>query len=95
MKFAAATTLLFATLALANPAPVAQPEAEAIVPSLASEVDARAAGLRLEERKSKPKAPKNSNNSNDTSAAGTFLPNRALELGAIGLGVVEIVRLWA
>lgn len=31
---------------------------------------------------------------NNTSAAVTFEPNRVLQVGALTLGVVEIVRLW-
>jgi hypothetical protein len=104
MKFAA-LTLLLATLALANPAPiaepvavaqpeaiVAQPEFEALALRAAEpEVDASKAGIQLEARKSKPKG---GSNGNDTSAAIALTPSRVLELGALGLGVMEVVRLW-
>jgi hypothetical protein len=91
MRLTAVTTILFATVALANP--VAQPTAALGPASLAPEVDARAASM-LEERKTKK--PKSSGNkSNDTEAAGSLLaPSRVLELGALGLGVMEVVRLW-
>jgi hypothetical protein len=103
MKFAA-LTLLLATLALANPAPiaeplavaqpeavVAQPEFEALALRVAEpEVDASKADIQLEARKSKPKG----SSGNSTNAAIALTPSRALELGALGLGVLEIVRLW-
>jgi hypothetical protein len=91
MRLTAVTTILFATIALANP--VAQPTAALSPASLAPEIDARAASM-LEERKTKK--PKSSGNkSNDTEAAGSLLaPSRVLELGALGLGVIEVVRLW-
>lgn len=123
MKIAAATTLLFATLALANPAPVAQPEAEAgparaaqpkfepikvesrdqlreaLAPRVAEpvpEINARAAGIRLDSRDPKKGKPKtgSGNNTDSNNTAGMISPSRVLELGALGLGVMEIVRLW-
>ncbi|KAF2124168.1 hypothetical protein P153DRAFT_371045 [Dothidotthia symphoricarpi CBS 119687] len=95
MKFAAATTLLFATLALASPAPIAQPEALAqpievkTNTNMAPEIDART----LEARK-KPKIPKTSDGNSTSSAIVSMTPSRAVQLGALGLGVVEAVRLW-
>jgi hypothetical protein len=101
MKFSTTTTLLFATLSLASPAPLAQPAATAALApaSLAPEVDARAASLRLDTRDPKSNKPKtgsnNNNNTNETENASSLLaPSRVLELGALGLGVMEIVRLW-
>ncbi|KAF2730896.1 hypothetical protein EJ04DRAFT_514958 [Polyplosphaeria fusca] len=105
MKFAA-ITLVLATLALANPAPAADAQIEtpaqfeealaARDPSPAApEIVARAAGIQLAPRS--PKKPKvsNGNNKNNTdSAAGTLSPSKALGLGALGLGVMEVVRLW-
>lgn len=102
----AAVTLLLATLTMASPAPiaepmaveqpeavVAQPKFEALAARIAeSEVDASKAGIQLEARKSKPKV---GNNGNNTSAAIALTPNRALELSALGLGFLEVVRLWA
>ncbi|KAH7081631.1 hypothetical protein BKA63DRAFT_504206 [Paraphoma chrysanthemicola] len=90
MKFAAATTALFATLALASPAPAAQPDAAvAVAEPLLVE---RAPHPVLEARKkSKPKG----GSGNDTSAAVALSPSLALQLGAVGLGVMEVVRLWA
>jgi hypothetical protein len=89
MKFAAVSTLLFATLALASPAPAAQPNAAAIAQSL--EVLPRDAAHVLEARKKKPKGS-SGNSTNSTATAMT--PSRALQLGALSLGVMEIVRLW-
>jgi hypothetical protein len=97
MKFTTATTLLLATLTFTLATPIAEPtNTVAVAVAAAAPLHARAANFRLEERKKKkPKAPKNGNNTNDTSiAAGTIAPSRVLELGALGLGVMEIVRLW-
>ena len=94
MKVAAATTLLFATLALASPAPVARPEAAAIAQP-AEVLTARDPSPILEERAKKPKP--NSGNSNDTNSTGAAIaitPSRVLQLGALSLGVMEVVRLW-
>ncbi|KAH9861798.1 hypothetical protein J1614_011551 [Plenodomus biglobosus] len=97
MRFAAATTLLFATLALASPAPIAQPEAEVAQPL---DVIARDAAfiesIQLKARASKPKSGSGSSGGSDTntSAAITLTPNRVLQAGALGLGVIEMVRLW-
>jgi hypothetical protein len=96
MKVAAATSLLFATLALASPAPVAQPDANAaaVVAALPHEFVARNMPV-LEERAKKPKGGSgNNNDSNSTGAADMISPSRALQLGALSLGVMEIVRLW-
>jgi hypothetical protein len=89
MKFAALSTLLFATLALASPAPVAQPNSAAVVQPL--EVLPRDAAHVLEARKKKPKG--GSGNSTNSTAT-TMTPSRALQLGALSLGVMEIVKLW-
>jgi len=101
MRLSAITTLLFATLTLASPAPApaAQPTAALTPASLAPEVDARAASVLLD-RASKPKKPKggSGNNNNETeenAANGMLAPSRVLELSALGLGVMEVVRLWA
>lgn len=94
MKFAAATTLLFATLALAGPAPAAQPAAAA-VPALApapEPVEARDAILIT--RDPKKSKPKSSSGNSTNNAVGMLAPSRALELGVLGLGVLEVVRLW-
>jgi hypothetical protein len=53
MKVAAATTLIFASLALASPAPAAQPNAAAVVRPL--EVEPRAPEPVLLEARKKPK----------------------------------------
>ncbi|KAF2195807.1 hypothetical protein K469DRAFT_682061 [Zopfia rhizophila CBS 207.26] len=107
MKFAA-VTLLLATLALANPAPAAQPEVAVAQPETRAEFDAALAARnaapeveapkfeqRAPEPKKKPKSGGDSS-SNDTEegAAGMMSPSRVLELGALGLGIMEVVRLW-
>jgi hypothetical protein len=93
MKVAAATTLIFASLALASPAPAAQPNAAAVVRPL--EVEPRAPEPVLLEARKKPKGgSSNGNSSNSTGAADTISPSRALQIGALGLGVMEVVRLW-
>jgi hypothetical protein len=88
MKFAAASTFLFATLALATPAPAAQPD-HSVTPA---EIMPRAAMPILEERAKKPKPGNSGNNSNSTATMMT--PSRALQLGALSLGIMEVVRLW-
>lgn len=109
MKFAA-VTLFLAALALANPAPVAEPEAvaepvqidsraaldEVLAARVASpQLDARDAGLRLAPREPKKSKTKTGGGGNDTEdAAISLTPSRALQLGALGLGVMEVVRLW-
>lgn len=101
MRFAAATTLLFATLALANPAPLAHPEADGshLIETRSQLHNALAARdaealhhIQLDARAKKPK-PK-TGSGNDTGAADMMSPSRALQLGALGLGVIEVVRLW-
>ncbi|KAJ4374958.1 hypothetical protein N0V83_002037 [Neocucurbitaria cava] len=106
---AAVTTLLFATLALASPAAKLQPNAEDASPvlfksreefhhALAARDAAGAQNIRLDARDpmpKKPKTPSSGNNTNTTNAADmTITPSRALQLGALGLGVMEVVRLW-
>ncbi|OAL51826.1 hypothetical protein IQ07DRAFT_598631 [Pyrenochaeta sp. DS3sAY3a] len=102
MRFAAATTLLFATLALANPAPIARPEADGsqLIETRSQLHNALAArdaealhNIQLEARAKKPK-PGSGSSGNDTGAADMISPSRALQLGALGLGVIEVVRLW-
>ena len=108
MKVAATTTLLFATLALANPAPVAQPDTAA-APLAAPLIETREqfrnalaardaeaiSKIQLEARKKKPKPSNNKNKTNTSSAASDLMgPSRALQLSAMGLGVMEVVRLW-
>jgi hypothetical protein len=90
MKVTSVTTLVFATLALASPAPAAQPNAPAIAQPL--EVLPREATAVLEARKKKPKGGSSGNSTNST--ATTMTPSRVLQLGALGLGVMEVVRLW-
>lgn len=106
MKFAAATSLLFATLALASPAPLANPEPATIESreQLHNALSARnvltVPDIQLEERASSGgkggKGGKGGGGSgNSTSAASDMLsPNRVLQVAALGLGAVEVVRLW-
>jgi len=65
--------------------------AEPVVP----EIVARTAGIRLDSRDPKKSKPKGNNgNSTSNSSAISITPSRALELGALGLGIMEVVRLW-
>lgn len=106
MKFLAVTVLL-ATFVAANPAPaadpapaVAQPEsiqAEAAIAGRAANpepiLDVDAALLSRDPKKGKTGGG-GGGGGNDTDAAGMLTPSRALQLGALGLGVMELVRLW-
>ena len=104
MKVSTTLPLLFATLALANPAPasnprvpaIAQPEAREAAP--VPEIVARTAGIVLDDRSPKKGSSSGSGSKNTTnntdSAAGTITISRGLQLGALGLGVMEVVRLW-
>jgi hypothetical protein len=93
MKVATAISFIFTTLALASPAPAAQPNAAAVAQPL--EVEPRAPEPVLLEARKKPKGGSSSgNNSNSTGAADMISPSRALQLGALGLGVMEVVKLW-
>lgn len=102
----AGVTLLFASLAFANPAPAAQPAAAA-VPAPVAQPEAQPVPLNeaLIARIAEPapevvaragKKPKSSSNNGNstTDAAGMLTPSRALQLGALGVGVIEVVRLW-
>jgi len=91
MKVNAATTLLFATLAIASPAAIAQPNADAAAVAQPLEVEPRAPAPILEARKKKPKG---GSSGNSTGAATSITPSFVLSLGAAGVGAIEIVRLW-
>jgi hypothetical protein len=54
-----------------------------------------ATGLRLGARNPKNKVKINNSTIADTGAAGILLPNCVLLGGMIGLGVVEIARVWS
>lgn len=94
MKFAAFSTLLFATLTLASPAAQPHPGPAAAAVAQPFEIAARDPAPVLEARKKKPSGGKG-NDGNSTSAATDMLaPSRALQLGALGLGVMQITKLW-
>jgi hypothetical protein len=92
MKFAAATTILFATLALASPAPAAQPAAVAQPVAVAPREAAPAPVL--EARVPKKKGGSGSSGNNTSAASDMMTPSRVLQLGALGLGAMQVVRLW-
>jgi hypothetical protein len=109
MKFSAATTLLLTTLALASPAPVAKPDAVAEPISIESRTQlgktlaARNAiampDIQLAERattggKGGKGGSGGSGNSTESAASDMLSPSRVLQATALGLGVVEVVRLW-
>lgn len=93
MKVVAASTFILASLALANPAPVAQPESDVAAVAQPKFIAAREPNAlerpHLDIRAKKPKT----GSSNSSSAADTLTVSRALQLGAIGLGAIEVVRL--
>jgi hypothetical protein len=94
MKFAAATaTLLFASLSLATPAPAAGPLAPDTVKDFRHALFGRAAAAvpHLDTRKVKG-GSKGGNST--TSAAVAVSPSNAVMISALGLGAMEIVRLW-
>jgi hypothetical protein len=95
MKYVVATTLLCANLALAIPAPVTGPAVPETVPAFRDALVARAAEAlpQLEERATKPKGSSGGGSAN-SSAAVSVTPSSALIVGALGLGVMEVVRLW-
>ena len=109
MKFTAATTLLFATLALASPAPVANPDAVAEPVTIETREQFRhalsardvltAPEVQLEERASSGgkggKGGKGSGGNSSSAASDMLSPSRVLQAAALGLGVVEVVRLWS
>ncbi|KAF2878000.1 hypothetical protein BDV95DRAFT_8167 [Massariosphaeria phaeospora] len=104
-----ATAALATPAPVADAAPAAQPNqieslaqlSEALAARDAAhvvpEIVARTAGIRLDSRKSGKggKGGKGGDgNSTEDSAAGMLSPSHALELGALGLGIMEVVRLW-
>ncbi|OAL01181.1 hypothetical protein IQ06DRAFT_293292 [Phaeosphaeriaceae sp. SRC1lsM3a] len=93
MKFAAATTVLFATLSLASPAPAAQP-AEVAQPLAVAPREAAPAPYLEARVPKKPKTGSGGNKNTTDSAAIMMTPSRALQLGALGLGAMQVVRLW-
>lgn len=94
MKFIAITTFC-AALALATPAPVTGPAVPETVPEFRGALIARAAAAipQLEQRASKPKGS-SGGSGNSSSAAASVSPSGALMVSALGLGVMEVVRLW-
>ena len=92
MRLAAATTLLLATIALATPEPVAQPNTDAVVVAQPLELEARNPAPVLEARKKKPKGGSSGNST--TNGADTISASRMLQAAALGLGAMEAVRLW-
>lgn len=99
MKFVSTTTaLLFAALSLATPSPVTGPLAPETVPEFHHALAGRAAAAvaaipHLDTRASKPKG--GSKGGNGTSSAATSVsPSEALVISALGLGMIEVVRLW-
>jgi hypothetical protein len=98
MKFAATTaTLLFASLSLATPAPAARPLAPETVKDFRHALFGRAAAAfpQLDTRKVKGgSGSKGGNSTTSSSAAVAVSPSNALMISALGVGAMEIVRLW-
>jgi hypothetical protein len=101
-------TLILAAVAFASPAPVAAPKAAAALAAVAKpkpqSISAEealpprvATPAKIEvhnPKKSTPKIGKNSRNITNKGAAGMLTLSRALQIGTIRLGVMEVVRLW-
>ncbi|KAJ4992284.1 hypothetical protein SVAN01_02303 [Stagonosporopsis vannaccii] len=96
MKFSLATTLTLSTLALATPAPHAGPLVPDTLPEFRNALLSRVALPELVDRatSSKPKGSKGGSSGNTTSSAVSISPSGALMMGALGVGVVEVLRLW-
>ena len=93
MRFIATATLACATLALATPAPLNGPAVPESVPEFRHALMSRTAALpQLDTRASKPKGSKGG--SGNSSAAVQMSPSNVLVMGALSLGVMEVVRLW-
>lgn len=93
MRFFATTAIACASLALATPAPVGGPAVPESVPEFRHALLSRDATLpQLDTRASKPKGSKGG--SGNSSAAVAVSPSNVLVMGALGLGVMEVVRLW-
>ncbi|KAF2631399.1 hypothetical protein BU25DRAFT_418202 [Macroventuria anomochaeta] len=95
MKFIAAITLIYATLALSNPAPLTSPAVPESVPEFRHALMGRAAaGLpQLDDRASKPKGSSGGSSGNSSTAVSVS-PSGTLMMGALGLGLMGVVRLW-
>lgn len=95
MKLTATTTFLFAALTLATPAPIAGPLVPETIPEFRHAlVDRVAAALpHLDARASKPKGSKGGGN-DTSSAAVSVSPSGVMMMSALGLGVIEVARLW-
>ena len=109
MKFTAATTILFAALALASPAPDAKPDAVAEHITIESRAQFRNAlsarnvltvpDIQLEERASSSggksgKGGKGGSGNSSSAASDMLSPDRVLQVAALGLSFAEVVRLW-
>lgn len=96
MKFTTATaSLLFAALAIATPAPISGSLVPETIPEFRHALMGRAAAAVPDlDTRSTTKPKGGSKGSNTTSAAGTVSPSGVLVMGVLGMGVVEVVRLW-
>lgn len=95
MKLSIATTLALTAFALATPAPHAGPLVPDTISEFRNAMLSRAALPELVDRaSSKPKGSKSGGSSNTTSSAVSLSPSGALVIGALGVGVVEVLRLW-
>lgn len=102
MKFWGLPVLLLATLVYANPAPASDSKAiggpnavddVAKCNDLFTRPDPHVIARALQKKKKKGGSG-SSANVTDSAAAGFVTPSRALQAGALGMGVIEIVRLW-
>lgn len=91
MKLTLPATLLFTTLALATPAP----NPGAVVPETVPDFRHALMGRHLDPRAVKPKGSSSGGSSSNSSAAASVSTSGALMVGALGLGVMQVVQLWA
>jgi ketosteroid isomerase-like protein len=106
MKLLAISALLLAPFVYANPAPAATADSSVfdMIAQWDSAVSARdvaapaavaAPNFHIFGRATKkPKGSSGSQNETESAAVGFVSPSRALQVGAVGLGVMEVVRLW-
>ncbi|USP75185.1 hypothetical protein yc1106_02459 [Curvularia clavata] len=102
MKFGVLPVLLLAALVHANPAPASNSKAirgpnavddVAECHDLFTTPDPHVIARALKKKKKK-KGSGSSANLTDSAAVGFVTPSRALQASALGVGVIEIVRLW-
>jgi hypothetical protein len=95
MRFIATTAIACATLALATPAPIGAAAVPESLPEFRHALLSRDATLSQLVTRASSSKPKGSNggSSSNSSAAVSVSQSNVLVMGALGLGVMEVVRL--